>query len=188
VNRDQDIGALLSRAVAIVGAADIPDDLRSVAFSYACTALEARPRPSDGDPSSPEAYDSHADSLLPQIAQKLGVDHDTVTAVFEEDDGDIVLILPKNMLPNTGSKASSMRDIALLVAAGRQAAGLEDYTSLSLVRKECEELGVLDANNFATEVGRLGMRAQGGRNSREVRASRHQLEQAAALMRDITSE
>jgi len=34
-----------------------------------------------------------------------------------------------------------MRDVSLLVAAGRQAAGIEDYTAATLIRRECEELG-----------------------------------------------
>ena len=182
-----DIASKLSSALEIVDAAKIPDDLRAVAFWQACVALDAGVPfvPHNSSTSSGGALGE--DNLLGRIARRLSLDYEIVTAIFEEKEDEIQLIVPKGKLPNASSKAASMRDIALLLTAGRQAAELEDYTPLSLVRRECDELGVLDSGNFSAEVGRLGMRAQGGRNSREIRASRHQLEQAAELMSGIAS-
>jgi hypothetical protein len=183
VSARDDIVKRLSTALETVNAAEIPDDLRAVAFWRAYVELaEEAATPSPDHPPGPSGDKVVNDTLLGQISRSLSLDYDVVTAIFEQTDDGIQLIVPKGSLPNASSKAASMRDIALLLAAGRQAAGLEDYTALSIIRDECSELGVLDASNFSVEISRLGMRARGGRNSREVRASRHQLEQAADLM------
>jgi hypothetical protein len=183
----QEIVAKLSAAQNIVNAADIPSDLRAVAFWQAFQALEGGILGTEEGSLIQRDESADENDLLAKCARRLNVSHDVVSAIFEQEGEGLQLIVPKGKLPNSNSKAASMRDIALLVAAGRQAAGLEDYTPLSIIREECAEFGLLDTNNFSTEIGRLGMRGQGGRNSREVRASRHQLEEAAELMSGIAN-
>jgi len=185
MNTPADIASKLSSALEIVDAAKVPNDLRAVAFWQACVALDAGVSGAPYSSSTSTSDTLGEDALLGRIARRLSLDYEIVTAIFEQKGDEIQLIVPKGKLPNASSKAASMRDIALLLTAGRQAAELEDYTPLSLIRKECDELGMLDSGNFSAEIGRLGMRAQGGRNSREIRASRHQLEQAAELMSSI---
>jgi hypothetical protein len=175
----------LKAGVQVIEEAQVPRDLQPIAFRHALETL--------GNGSSPSETLTRADdkggrtsvSLLGAIAGRLKLDLDIVTHIFEEEGEQIHLIVTKGKLPNAGSKAASMRDVALLLAAGRQAAGIEDYTAASVIRRECEELNILDASNFAVELGRLGMRARGGPKSREVHASRHQLELAAELMLEI---
>ncbi len=86
------------------------------------------------------------------------------------------------MLPEPGRKAAAMRDIALLLVVGRQAAG-EEQTALAEVRQECEAVGVLDSPNFSSEISKLEFRIRGPRNDRTAKANRNHFEQAADLVR-----
>jgi hypothetical protein len=188
--------ARLKMAAEIVEEAGVANDLRTIAFKYVLEILQAPEssptpkRPVDlGAPAkaapSPAAQ---ASSVLSRIAQALGVDSDLVARVYEEDDGQVRLILKRGMLPQPDRKAASMRHIALLVVVGRQAAQLEEYTSYDAIREECRELNVYDRPNFAAEVARLEFRTRGGRNSKEARANRHHFEEAADLLMRLDQE
>jgi hypothetical protein len=186
----------LKTAAAIVEDAGVADDLRPIAFKYVLEILRvpesppppklptdlgalAKPAPSPAD---------RVSSGLSRIAQALGVDRDLVARVYEEDDGQVRLILKRGMLPQPDRKAASMRHIALLVVVGRQAAQLEEYTSYDAIREECRELNVYDRPNFAAQVARLEFRTRGGRNSKEAKANRHHFEEAADLLIRLNQE
>ncbi len=176
---------LLKAGLEAVEEAEVPSELKPIAYRHALEVLggtASMPTPEAPRPSEDAGGET---ALLTAIAKRLKLDLDVVTHVFEEEGDQVHLIVTRAKLPNGNSKAASMRDVALLVTAGRQAAAIEDYTAAALVRQECEELGVLDGPNFSTELGRLGMRARGGPKSKEVHASRHQLEQAAELVSQI---
>ncbi|MFZ1988991.1 MAG: hypothetical protein WAW96_04390 [Alphaproteobacteria bacterium] len=186
----------LRTAAKIVEDAGVANDLRSIAFKYVLEILQAPELPlapeRPADPGAPiKAAPSPADranSVLSRIAQALGVDQDPVARVYEEDDGQVRLILKRGMLPQPDRKAASMRHIALLVVVGRQAAQLEEYTSYDAIREECRELNVYDRPNFAAEVARLEFRTRGGRNSKEAKANRHHFEEAADLLIRLNQE
>lgn len=172
----------LKAGLQAVEEAGVPPDLQAVAYRHALQMLTGEtPIPGPGRDSG-SGRESAENPLLVSISRRLQIERDVVAHVFEEENDQVHLILTKARLPNSKSKAASMRNVALLVAAGRQAAGIEDYTPAALIRHECEELGVLDPPNFSVELGRIGMRTRGGPKSREVHASRHQLEEAANLM------
>jgi hypothetical protein len=192
-----EISQRLKVAVEAVEQVDLTDDLRAIAFSRALDAVglpeapivEPAEKPSldESERRSGEDSGRHADGrLVAKIAHRVGVETDTVSRVFEESDGEIRLILKRSMLPQPQQKATSMRNVSLLVVVGRQAAGIEEYTPYELMREECRELRVLDAPNFATEVGKLDFRTRGGRNTKEARANRHHFDEAAELIRQIT--
>jgi hypothetical protein len=65
-----------------------------------------------------------------------------------EGDQDMRLILNTKLLPK--SQASATQDIAALISAGRQAAKFDEgnSTSFDVIRKECNEYGVLNKSNF----------------------------------------
>lgn len=186
----------LRTAAKIVEDAGVANDLRSIAFKYVLEILQTPELPlapeRPADPGAPiKAALSPADranSVLSRIAQALGVDQDLVARVYEEDDGQVRLILKRGMLPQPDRKAASMRHIALLVVVGRQAAQLEEYTSYDAIREECRELNVYDRPNFAAEVARLEFRTRGGRNSKEAKANRHHFEEAADLLIRLNQE
>jgi hypothetical protein len=186
----------LRTAAKIVEDAGVENDLRTIAFKYVLQVLQApESPPAPGRPADlgipAEAAPSPADgalSVLSRIAQALGVDQDFVAKVYEEDDGQVRLILKRGMLPQPDRKAASMRHIALLVVVGRQAAQLEEFTSYDAIREECRELNVYDRPNFAAEVARLEFRTRGGRNSKEAKANRHHFEEAADLLIRLNRE
>lgn len=174
----------------VVDAADVPEDLRVVAFQHALAvrmemltrgasrALPLVRAPLNGGPSS---------DRLSHVAAALRLPEDVVERIYEHDGAGVRLAFPRSLLLSPDSKAASMRHVALLVAVGRQTSGEEDATPFSALRRECAELGVLDGPNFATEVGRLEMRIAGGRNTRVVYVQRHHHGQAAALIRRMVA-
>ena len=186
----------LRQAAEILEQADLPEDLRSVAFEHVLGSLgvvehaaasDHRPLAGVGA-ASVKALSSalSGGDLLSKIAVALGLDRDPVARVYEEDDGQVQLIVKRAMLLEPNKKAASIRQVALLVVVGRQAAGSEEHTSYDVIREECRELKVYDAANFATEVAKLEFRTSGGRNSKEARANRHHYDDAADLIRRMT--
>lgn len=187
----QQIADRLKVAAEALELAGVPDDLRAPAFKSALNAVGLPDAKGAGIPAPPTAHilgaPAQAGSRLEAISQRLGVEMGAVAALFEEDDDQgIRLILRRSMLPEPDQKAASMRQVALLLTVCRQAAEVEEYTPFSLIRGECAELKVLDASNFATEVGKLELRRRGPRNKQEAKASRHHYEDAAELIRAIT--
>jgi hypothetical protein len=184
---------VLVKARAAVAEAGVEAELRQVAYAKAVELLgstgertPAGAAPGGGMTTQVQAAPHRASSLIEALSTRLRLDADLLHDIYEERDGDVSLVVSKTMLPGAATKAAAMRDVALLVAAGRQGAGQEEWTAFKRIREECEELGVLDRVNFATEVGKLGMRAQGTQKAREVRLARHHFEQAAELVAQIS--
>lgn len=188
----------LREAADIVDQAALPADLRQIAFERALDVLGvgAATTSAHGNratpPDRPDArYTEHTPAsagLLAQITSRLGLDADQVGRVYEEGDGQVRLNIKRSMLPEADRKAAAMRNVALLVAAGRQAAALEEYTPLAVLREECRDLRVLDPPNFAAEISKLEFRTRGGRNRKEAKANRHHYDEAAELIRTITAK
>jgi hypothetical protein len=188
----------LREAAEIVKQAELPQNLQPVAYERTLDTLgvtaAARPAPNTTTAAAGIVTDARAapggqattDGMLAAIASRLGLDPNFVARIYDEEDGQLRLILRKAMLPEPDRKAASMRHVALLLVVGRQAAGLEEHTPYDAIREECLELKVYDRPNFATEIGKLEFRTTGPRNSREARANRHHYEDAAQLIRRIT--
>jgi hypothetical protein len=180
---------ILRRAQELVDEAGVADDLRPAAFTAAIEMVSRRLSPATEAPGARAAQSSGlgtaGDSALAKIAQGLGVDEETLAYIYEEDAGDLRLVVRRSLLPNPDSRAAAMRDVAQIVMAGRQLGGIADWTTYEKLRAEAEELGVLDRANFATEIQTLDIRVQGGRRTREARLTRHGLDAAIALIRRI---
>lgn len=83
------------------------------------------------------------------IAARLDISAEDVVKIYHsEGDQDLRLILNTKLLPK--SQASATQDIATLISAGRQAAKFDEghSTSFDVIRKECNEYGVLNKSNF----------------------------------------
>lgn len=150
---------VLIMALKDVEEAELPDDLREIGFAKAVD-LRAGPVPvglsvpatglanpalagngvQGGDPSV------YGDSIA-TIAARLKVGRATVSEVFAAHDGDLELIVSVGRL--SAKVATATKEIALLVAGGRQAAGLEEWTSWDEIRRWCGEFKKLDSGNFA---------------------------------------
>lgn len=187
----------LKLAAEAVEQAGLSEDLRPIGFQRSLDALgvggaaaassqpHATRNSGSGDPGGAPREDGE---ILAKIAERLDLDRELVARVFDEEDGQVRLIVKRSMLPEPNRRAASMRHVALLVVVGRQAAGVEDYTAYDSIREECRELRIYDGPNFASEVGKLEFRTRGGRNTREAKANRHHFDDASDLIRLLTQE
>lgn len=190
--KSDEIAAVLREARAAVEAAEIPKSLEAAAFVVAAQALGLSPEARVGadarpmDPPPALSPNESPDDVLATLAAATGVDPVSLGGIYQvEADGEIALILAPGDLPDPNRKAAAIRDVALLTVVGRQLADVEEWTAGAVIREECKELDVFDSSNFATEVGKLGMRARGAGAKREFRASRQHREQAIALIKSI---
>lgn len=185
------IVTILRWAADTVEEAGLPEDLRPPAFQYLLSAGGATGLATIPDPSeiSPVALRAPADEpLLEEVARRMEAPIERIQRIYEQDDQQLRLVLPRTWLPEPGRKAASMRDVALLVVVGRQSAGLEEYTPYDAIRDECRELNVYDQPNFAAEIAKLEFRTRGTGKAREARANRHHFEQAAELVGRLGQE
>ena len=177
---------MLREAANLVEAADVPDDLRAAAFTEAVRLLSGQPAGPEGASDQPQLVPQASQtSLLAKVARRLGVDEAILTYFYEEDQGDLRLVVRRQMLPNSNSRAAAMRAVGLLVLAGRQAAELEEWTSYDVIRAECDELNVLDRPNFATELQSLEMRTRPIGRTKEAKLSRHGFDRATQLIQSM---
>lgn len=192
---------LLRAAAQSVEDAEVEQGLREVAFGKAFDALvNTIPSSAAGHASSggrantraPGSPTSEAPpdgtTLLGKIAAKLKVSVSQVEGVYEERGGELHLAVPRGKLPD--GKRPATREIALLVAAGRQAAELEEQTSTQTIRDECVNSGVLSKNHFAEDVASLGdyvaYKAVG--RGRELRVIRPGYDEAGKRVLRISGE
>jgi hypothetical protein len=177
---------LLRKAADAVEQADLPQDLRVIAYSRALDRL-------GGDLLAGLNGSARNGAVaicqeVEQIAGKLGVEPERVARVVDVDGDGVHLTVPRSALPPV--KLEAMQEIARLVAAARQAAGVDaEYTPLARIRDACDNRGVLD-RNFSSAMQRLdgdGMRFRGPSRSREVKVNAAGYEAAGAIVRRLTS-
>jgi hypothetical protein len=123
------------------------------------------------------------------LAQKLQIDSSVVHEIFSfEKDTGLQLIVGASKLGS--ERRAAMRLLAILVAGGRQVAGLEEWTKLSTVREASEQYGKLDATNFSTVVNGMdnffGYRGKGGAH-REMRLNRSGWQELKAVIVRLSS-
>jgi hypothetical protein len=177
-----------------VSETDVPPELRAIAFSKvfdlrARGGAPAPPLPRDGGggglgsqtPTNPE-------DKLAAIAAKIGTGRDVAAEVYEVVDDGLELIIPAGKLDNR--VAAGAKEIALLVAGGRQAAGIDDWTSIDVIRKVCGDFKKLDQGNFAKSIRQMETEFNRRETDKRpaVKMSRPGWEQYAALVRRLGGE
>lgn len=179
-----------------VRAAETPEALLEVAFSKTfdlhagIVGPHAPAAPADSASVAPPgravAAATGSGDLLAAVAAKTGVDRETVAEVFDERHGELELIIGPGKLPT--SVSAGAKDIALLVAGGRQAAGIEEWTALDAVREVCAEFKKLDSGNFAKTIKAMtdefNVRKESERKT-VVRVSRPGWDAFSALVRRL---
>lgn len=189
---------VLIQALKDVEEAAVPEDLREVAFSKSfdlragttgATTQAQYPAPPDGGstrPSEQRAGATAAGDVLASIAERLKIDRDTVAEVFTSEDGEPELIISPTKLPEKA--ATGTKEIALLIAGARQAAGIEDWTSTDEIRKACVDYKRYDQANFASTIHEMGdvfnSRKESPRKT-QVRLARPGWERLAAAIRRL---
>jgi hypothetical protein len=121
------------------------------------------------------------------LAEQLGVESAALDRIYEIDDDQVALILPRRSLNK--SKSTAMAEIAHLVVAARQSVGHGDWIPAESVRHACEEMGVLDGN-FGRTLQQLhgeGFRVRGNGAQRELRMNAAGYEATASLIQRIVA-
>jgi hypothetical protein len=190
-NHDR-VKALIEAAYAVVRDADVPESLQEIAFGKAFDLLAgsvpASPGPvaGDGGRSAEQVPADGDEPRLDKIAAKLRLDGDLIREVFHEEGGELALSLAASKFESTSSGAT--RQIALLLAAGRQAGGWDsDWTPQKEISHVVNDYGKLDQRNFSTTIGGMGEFGFSGSGSgRKVKVNRAGFEQAGHLVRELT--
>jgi hypothetical protein len=101
--------------------------------------------------------DVAADDWQQKIANKLKISTDNVLSIYYLDGDTLKLIVDHSKLP-TDNDSKATQHLAALLAAGRQALGLDsdDKTPYKAIREICEEYGCYNPKNFATYIKKLG--------------------------------
>jgi hypothetical protein len=148
---------LLKQAVAAVDEANVPQDLREIAFTKVLELLQ-------GNSDSPQARNVQfipgkaADlepKALSQIASKIGIEPDLLDRVFEEGEDGLIFSGDAKALGST--KAKMVQGIVLLILAGRRWSGLDNglNTSDEIVRAEVDRNSLLDVTNYGKHISAL---------------------------------
>ena len=161
----EEVTQRLRQAKEAVEAAGLPDGLREVGFSKAFDALTGVAVPPAGalpgggqasggaNTSGGGAATMDAGSMLGKIAAKLQIDEAQVGYLFEED-GEELHFVGRRFLPT--AKRDAQPAAMLLLAAGRQAAGLDDFTLVSHGRELAQDLGIIDKNTWLPQIKAMG--------------------------------
>lgn len=156
---------------------ELPEEYELVAFQIGLThllnasgqqetsAADASGTTQRGEVSSREGWPTRA-------AQRLRIDPELLAGVFDADDAEPRIILPRSKLPSR--KAPAMRLLALLLAGVRQAGGIDEgWTPTAVLREASRDFGVLDQANFASEVAAMdgiALRGTGARRELKITA------------------
>lgn len=188
-NKPEEIKSTIMEIVKALDEAKVPDDLRVAAFEKAFDAmmqasgLQAAPAPSKGV-AQREAAELEGPSLR-AIATRLDLDPELVEELYYADGDSLGLALASSRLHP--KKAAATQEIALLVAAGRQAGGWDEWTPAGRIRDVARDYGRYDQANFASTIKRMGdvFSFRGRGRDLDVRLTRPGYERAAALAREV---
>ena len=188
----REIQEILKEAETILTEAGIAAELQAVAFSKVVDVLlgagieQASPAP--GRVTRANGLAATSGGPLASIAARMGLSIEEVEEVFFLDGDQLGIGLPSTRLDP--GKAGGTKQLALLVAAGRQAGGFdEEWTASSEIRRWCHEFGRFDSSNYSTTLLELGdvFQFRGSRLQREVKVRRLGFERAAELIRRLIS-
>lgn len=186
-----------------VVAGEVEQSTREAAFKLVLEALlRNEPRPA-GEESLSRSNDSRSmdtDSANPidisyadpdqraaAIADYLGIEYAAALDLFNLEDSEPILHIHRTKLSNTRAKA--VREVTLLVAAGRAALGLD--TGTNHVRFSANQLDVLDASNFGSTLAgmkEIALRGRAKSKNRLIRLRGAGVAEARELAARIVGE
>jgi hypothetical protein len=154
-----DVANILREAHKAVLVAELPKELQVAAFEKAIDLLSGRTAVAAGTAAVDQsdsrglrlADGTDAKDPIGLISRRLGIDRETAERVYHVDGDDLRLVLSSTKL--SGAKKTATEEIALLVAAGRQAARLDqETTDAERVREVAEHYRRYDSPNFARTI------------------------------------
>lgn len=184
-----EISEHLKAALVDVHEAEIPESLLPLAFKEALR-LRAGEGLAPGSQGQSRATAASAPQVsgeggLSDIAARFGVDAAMVSEVFVERDGEIHLGIGAKAI--AAGKATGTKEIGLLIVGARQAAGVEDWTSVNVIRDEVKHYGKYDQSNFGKTVTEMEdlFQFSGKGQGREVKMRQPAWEAAGALVQRL---
>jgi len=124
---------------------------------------------------------------LSAIAKKLGIEEEDASYLFDIEGRDLYVTVSRDQLAK--DRAGALREVAFLVVAGRQAAGLDaDRTDSAHVRTQGVHLRVMNKNTFREEMGKLSpyiTAKDSGRFARSLKMTRGGFDEAAKIAKRI---
>lgn len=187
---EHDASNLVSRAWSAVDSSTLPKtpELQAAALP-AVIALIARPAAGGAVQTVqgtylPAVVSQPSGGLLDRLASRLQLPRDAVEDVFMEDGDGLVISVHPARLAN--SKSAGARQITLLVAAMRQAAG-EEQTPIDEIRRVATDFDRYDGPNFAAAVNELrgAFLFKGPPRQRTLRLTRAGWAQTSDLVREL---
>ena len=145
--------------------------------------------PHDGISAKPDAGAAASDGLG-AIAQKLSLPPEVVAEVFDISSGTLDVVIGFSRLAD--GDAAGTKQLAILVAAGRQAAGIDTdgWTPAAEIREICKEFGKYDQANFGSTLKSMDrvFSISGSGRDRKVKMTRAGWEHVADLVSELTGE
>jgi len=154
-----EIRDILAEAYKAVQDADLPQELQEVAFEKAVELISGQGVMRSTAGSAGEASISSAESvaaaeesdLIGRIARRLKIGRESAERIFHIEGDDLKLVVPSSKL--SSAKKTATEEIALLVAAGRQAGGLDqETTDADKAREVAEHYRKYDQANFSRTI------------------------------------
>ncbi|MDQ6775854.1 MAG: hypothetical protein M3071_06475 [Actinomycetota bacterium] len=191
---------VLKEVLAALDQANVPEDLREVAFAkafdHAAGAASAASPTGPASAASPPATtgtggDQAADraGAFARIADKLAITTEQAAHVFDIDEDGVHLTVPHSAFDS--KKRTAMQQVMRIVAAARQAIDLEEFTATRFLRAACEDRGVLDSGNFSSALAGIdgdGIRVKGAGSSREIKLNAKGYAVAGEIVKQLAGE
>lgn len=189
--------SLVRQTLECLEAESVPSELREVAFAKVFDLLSGGPtaplaprdqRAPDKAVTGTRSSDVASDDWLARIAARVNLSTDQVESVYFLDRDKLELVVAPGRFET--AKTRGTEQIALLVAAGRQAAGLdEDWTSVDPIREQCEHFKRYDASNFAATIKAMHdiFTVRGAGRDRKVRMTAPAWHRAAELVQSLAA-
>lgn len=174
---NEDLVSNLKAAVAALNDADVPSDLREVAFGRAFDVISGLERPQPHATDMPSAVsriravaeDAPLQHRFLAIAKELEVDQHLVERLFDEHGENELQFV--GSLQRLGSTKQAMVDgIAVLLCAARAAGGYDPdgRTSDAAIRAEVERHGLYDVTNYSKHTKNLRQLANANGSGRST--------------------
>lgn len=188
--------SLVRQTLECLEAESVPSELREVAFAKVFDLLSGGPpapsprdqRPPDPAVTATRRPDAGTEDWLARIAARVNLSTDQVESVYFLDGDKLELVVAPGRFET--AKTRGTEQIALLVAAGRQSAGLdEDWTSVDPIREQCEHFKRYDASNFASTIKAMHdiFTVRGAGRDRKVRMTAPAWHKAAELVQSLAA-
>ena len=180
-----EVSEILVGALQDVEKAEVPDDLREIAFKEAIRLRESEAeQAANGGEGASGGGDSEG-GPVGQIASRFGVENGQAEDIFDVRDGEVQLVVGSRAL--SAGKATATKEIALLIVGALQASDDEDWTSVDAIREWCKHYGKYDPANFGKTIASMEdlFRFMNTGQKREVKMRQPAWEEAGDVVRRL---